>query len=304
MIFSSLLLSLLALILPPLLPSTLAADTKPPPKPCTIHSPSTGSYYDLRPLDLSLQQQSSPSKSKDSRTDSWHAKGYDYPANFTLNICGPVIESLEDVNGIPASRWKNVSAFYRLGSKTHSIGQMNSELVFRGRSLVLNYTGGSPCPELDEDGNPARAEDSNLRARKIIDDDDDDDHSPSRSKHPKSSSSNRRKSTLISLHCDRSPTLRLRLRGPLPLFLRRSDFIFRRARVDGPRRYIRGDHCDYASGVPGGRVCVSANCDEAERVEAVSELWGLERDSGVCEGEFAFLLCERGAREGRRGEIA
>ncbi|ERF72640.1 hypothetical protein EPUS_05694 [Endocarpon pusillum Z07020] len=203
MIVSSFPLSLLAL----LLPSTLAADSKPPPKPCTIHSPSTGSYYDLRPLDLSLAQQSTPSKSKDLRTDSWHAKGYDYPANFSLNICGPVIESLADVDGIPASRWKNVSAFYRLASTTHSIGQMNSELVFRGRSLVLNYTGGSPCPELDDDGNPARAEDSNLRARKIIDDDDD-----GRSKHPKSSSgssssSNRRKSSLISLHCDRSPAL-------------------------------------------------------------------------------------------------
>ncbi|KAF7504674.1 hypothetical protein GJ744_001955 [Endocarpon pusillum] len=217
-------LSMLALtltLLPPLLPSTVAADSKPAakPKPCTIHSPSTGSYYDLRPLDLSLQQQQqsgagSNSKSKDSRTDSWHAKGYDYAANFSLNICGPVIETLQDVDGVPAARWKNVSAFYRLASKTHSIGQMNSELVFRGRSLVLNYTGGSPCPELDEDGNPAKeakSSNNNLRARKIIDDDDDDndnnDDPPSRSKQPKSSSSKRRKSSLISLHCDRSPTL-------------------------------------------------------------------------------------------------
>lgn len=200
----SVLLSLLPLLLPSL-PSSLAADTKPPLKPCTIHSPATGSYYDLRPLDLSLQQSS---KSKDSRTDSWHAKGYDYPANFTLNFCGPVIESLDDVDGIPASRWKNVSAFYKTEkANIYSIGQSNSELVFRGRKLVLNYTGGSPCPDLDEDGNPT-PETLDVRTRKIIDDDDDDDDKDSKKTPSKSTPGNRRtKTTLLSLLCDRDPTL-------------------------------------------------------------------------------------------------
>jgi len=195
------LLSLLSLLLLKL-PSSLAADNKPPPQPCTILSPSTGSYYDLRPLDLSLQQQTF--KSKDSRPDSWHAKGYDYPANFTLNFCGPVIESLEDVDGIPSSRWKNVSAFYKTEKETiYSIGQSNSELVFRGRKLVLNYTGGSPCPDLDENGNP---ETLHLRTRKIIDDDDDSDNGKPHSK-PKSKPPQRTKTTLLSLLCDRDPTL-------------------------------------------------------------------------------------------------
>ncbi len=189
-------------LLLPLLPSSLAADIKPAPKPCTIHSPSTGSYYDLRPLDLSLQQSSKP---KDSRTESWHAKGYDYPANFSLNFCGPVIESLEDVDGIPESRWKNVSAFYTTAKdKTYSIGQSNSELVFRGRKLVLNYTDGSPCPDLDSDGNPKGRD---LRDRKIIDDDDDDDDDDNDEKKKSSKASTRRKSTLLSLLCDRDPTL-------------------------------------------------------------------------------------------------
>ena len=192
-------LSLLPVLLP-LLPSSLAAETQSAPQPCTIHSPSTGSYYDLRPLDLSLQQSS---KSKDARTESWHAKGYDYPANFTLNFCGPVIESLADVDGIPESRWKNISAFYKTDKhKTYSIGQSNSELVFRGRKLVLNYTSGSPCPDLDSDGNPKPLD---LQTRKIIGDGDDDDHRDDSKKQPKPSK--RHKFTLLSLLCDRDPTL-------------------------------------------------------------------------------------------------
>jgi cation-dependent mannose-6-phosphate receptor len=198
-------LSLLSLL--PLLslirPSLAAADSKPAPKPCTIHSPSTGSYYDLRPLDLSLQQTSKT----DSRTESWHAKGYDYPANFTLNFCGPVIESLEDVVGIPESRWKNVSACYQTEkNNTYSIGQSNAELVFRGRRLVLNYTGGSPCPDLYDDGDPKSVE--ILGAREVISGGDvDDDKSPKLPSKSPSKVSNRRKSTLLSLHCDRDPAL-------------------------------------------------------------------------------------------------
>jgi cation-dependent mannose-6-phosphate receptor len=188
--FPSSLLPLLPLVLSHI-PSSLAADTKPAPKPCTIHSSSTGSYYDLRPLDLSLQQ-----SSKDSRTESWHAKGYDYPSNFTLNFCGPVIEPLKDVDGIPESRWQNISAFYKTEKgETYSIGHSNSELVFRGRKLVLNYTNGSPCPELDEDGNPKILD---LETREIIGDD-------PKGKPP--SKSNRHKTTLLSLICDRDPTL-------------------------------------------------------------------------------------------------
>lgn len=208
MLLPSTLLSLLPILLP-LLPSTLATDSKPAAKPCTIHSSSTGSYFDLRPLDLSLQQQTT--KSKDSRTESWHAKGYDYPANFTLNICGPVIEPLQDVSGIPEPRWQNISAFYKIDSsssgshsgKTYSIGQSNSELIFRGRKLLLNYTNGSPCPSLDEDGNPQSEK------REIIggDDDNDKDDDHSGKKTSPSKPAQRHKSTLLSLICDRDPSV-------------------------------------------------------------------------------------------------
>ena len=105
--------------------------------------------------------------------------------------------------------------------------QQASAPIFRGRKLVLNYTGGSPCPSLD---NP-----SSLKQRKLFQDDgriedhfdDDDDEedddeddendeededdegedddgddylTPSPSDNPE-----RRKSTIMSFLCDRDP---------------------------------------------------------------------------------------------------
>lgn len=110
------LLALLGLPIP-----TLAASDSKSPKPCTIHSPSSGSYYDLTPL--SVQPLHDGKKAhKDDRAESWHARGYDYAANFTLNFCAPVIEEVRDVVGVERRLWRNVSAFYELDGKTYSIG--------------------------------------------------------------------------------------------------------------------------------------------------------------------------------------
>lgn len=175
--------SSLLLLLLSSLPSSLAAtDSKPPPKPCTIHSPSTGSFFDLRPLQLTLEG----TKYQFASNESYHAKGYDYPANFTMNFCGPVVESLEDVEGVSTSKAKNISAFYKdKHGDIYSIGQQNDELLFRGKKLLLNYTQGSPCPDLDEDGNPMDID----VAKK---------------------SNKRRKTTLLSFICDTSPLLSTR----------------------------------------------------------------------------------------------
>jgi cation-dependent mannose-6-phosphate receptor len=119
--------------------------------------------------------------------ESYHAKGYDYPSNFTINFCGPVVETLEDVEGIPTTKVANVSAFYKnRHGDIYSIGQQNDQPMFRGRKLLLNYTMGSPCPDLDEDGQPI---DSILSKRK---------------EHK------RRKSTLLSFICDTSPLVSTR----------------------------------------------------------------------------------------------
>lgn len=100
--------------------TTLAADPKET-KPCTVYNPSNGNTYDLNTI--TVQPLVDHKKAhKDDRIESWHARGYDYDTNFTMNFCAPVIEKMEDVVGIEEELWKNVSAFYTVGKKTYSIG--------------------------------------------------------------------------------------------------------------------------------------------------------------------------------------
>ena len=179
-------------------------DKKTAPKPCTIHSPTTGSYIDLSPLTLT------PQCSGGMSNESYHAKGYDYPYNFTLNFCERTVENLTDVKGIKERQWANVSAYYRdSNDDVVSIGQQNSELLFRGKKLLLNYTMGSPCPDLDEDGQPI-PDRRYLDRREIVDDDPDDDEADdgkekdNRKSHSKAI---RRKTTMMTFTCDTSPLL-------------------------------------------------------------------------------------------------
>ncbi|KAL4810698.1 mannose-6-phosphate receptor binding domain-containing protein [Aspergillus unguis] len=112
--------------------------------PCVARSSTTGLYYDLNSLTVPPLP-ADESARKHVRDESWHAKGYDYNANFTLNICGPVIENLTDVVGVDEKNWGNISAYYERDGKIYSIGQQASDPFFRGRKLVMNYTDGSPC---------------------------------------------------------------------------------------------------------------------------------------------------------------
>lgn len=87
--------------------------------------------------------------------------------------------------------------FYRLESY---------EPVFRGRKLVLNYTGGSLCPSSSSKRSPHAAVDLSTRA--IIDDDDDKDKGKDEDKDSKkkpSKDSERRKTAIISLLCESDP---------------------------------------------------------------------------------------------------
>lgn len=111
-----------ALLLALALPGVSADDkkSKPAPDPCTIHSPS-GSYFDLRALTvLPVEEGEKPAKNQ--KIDSWHAKGYDYPANFSLNVCAPVVEKLDNVQGVDKKLWKDIGAYYEVGSKQYSLG--------------------------------------------------------------------------------------------------------------------------------------------------------------------------------------
>ncbi|KAF7163960.1 hypothetical protein CNMCM5623_008621 [Aspergillus felis] len=124
--------------------------------PCVARSPATGLYYDLNAISVSRPDTSDGKKgSKNAPKESWHAKGHDYHANFTLNICAPVVEDIKDVVGVERDRWKNVSAYYEKEGKTYSLGEQAAQPFFRGRKLVLNYTNGSPCPG-EQIGNSSR----------------------------------------------------------------------------------------------------------------------------------------------------
>ncbi|PNS20162.1 hypothetical protein CAC42_5612 [Sphaceloma murrayae] len=188
----------------PILAASSPDDKKIARTPCAIKSPTSGAFFDLRTVRIELPPEGKKAPS-DQRNTSWPARGWDYGTNFTLNICGPVIEKLEDVAGVPETRWRNVSAFYTKSGKTYSIGQQNDEPVIRGRKLVLNYTHGSPCPTAPK-GSLARGLDT-VEERDIIGgggkhDDDEDEDEPHR-KTP--SESGRRKNTIISLLCASDP---------------------------------------------------------------------------------------------------
>ncbi|TGO62835.1 hypothetical protein BCON_0017g00740 [Botryotinia convoluta] len=153
-------------------------DKKPKPvDPCTISS-TTGSFFDLRPLSIQAPEEGKK-PAKNAKTDSWHARGYDYKGNFTLNVCAPVVEEVKDFVGVDKNYWKNVSAFYEYDGKKYSVGQQSGNLTLRGRKLVVEYTNGSPC--------------GGKNKKRSWDDDDDDDKSI------------RRKSSIISFHCEKDP---------------------------------------------------------------------------------------------------
>lgn len=95
--------------------------------PCVARSPVSGLYYDLNAISLSPPElKNGEQLSPEARNTSWHSKGHDYPANFTLNICAPVIEDVKDVVGVDSSKWQNISAYYERDGKIYSIGYGSS----------------------------------------------------------------------------------------------------------------------------------------------------------------------------------
>jgi len=66
-----------------------------------------------------------------------------------------VLSDVVNVESVPTSQKSNISAFYvTQEGKQYSIGGVSTSPYFRGRKLVLEYVGGSPCPapaDTDED---------------------------------------------------------------------------------------------------------------------------------------------------------
>ncbi|KAL9095128.1 MAG: hypothetical protein Q9165_002731 [Trypethelium subeluteriae] len=129
------------------LPVSLASAAKESAaRSCTEKSSSTGSFFDLSPISIPSHGKK---PSKNARKESWQANGYDYGSNFTLNFCAPVVEELDEVEGIREKQWEGVGAYYEDDGKIYSIGSANNKLKLRGRKLVLVYENGSPCDDTD-----------------------------------------------------------------------------------------------------------------------------------------------------------
>lgn len=88
---------------------------------CTATSSSgSGAFFDLRP-DMAIVPEEGKSHKTGVKED-YYSKGYDYGKNFTLNVCGAVIEPVTDVVGVSESTWANVSAYYTSNDNVYSIG--------------------------------------------------------------------------------------------------------------------------------------------------------------------------------------
>jgi len=96
-----------------------------------------------------------------------------------------VLSDVADVESVPTSQKSNISAFYiTQEGKQYSIGSVSTRPYFRGRKLVLEYVGGSPCPAPDDT------------------DDDKEEGKGKTNKNKKKKESGYRKSTIMSHLCD------------------------------------------------------------------------------------------------------
>lgn len=97
-----------------------SSSTSQAPPACTATAGSGGSFFDLRPD--TAHKPDSAKGAKSGVTKDYHARGFDYGKNFTLNVCGAVVDAVTDVVGVNKQTWANVSAYYTSDDKTYSIG--------------------------------------------------------------------------------------------------------------------------------------------------------------------------------------
>ena len=88
---------------------------------CTATSSTgSGAFFDLRPDTAVVPEKGKSHKSVVAKD--YHSKGYDYGKNFTMNICGPVVDPVSDVVGLDKKAWADVGAYYISHGDTYSIG--------------------------------------------------------------------------------------------------------------------------------------------------------------------------------------
>lgn len=90
--------------------------------PCVATS-SSGAFYDLRDDMASAIKEGEKEKSHKGPTEDYlYSKPHDWPYNFTMNVCAPVVKGVKDVVGVDKGTWKNVSAYYEAEGKVYSLG--------------------------------------------------------------------------------------------------------------------------------------------------------------------------------------
>lgn len=192
--------------------------------PCVATSTS-GAFYDLRP-DMAVVVKDGEKQHKGVPVEDYtYAKPHDWPYNFTMNVCSPVVKGVKNVVGVDKYLWTNISAYYELEGKVYSLGQLNTTLVPRGSQLVLRYSGGSPCAlGKNKDKRGAVHDGASYKHYNYEDDEDDDasssiktsktskttsskddDKEKDGEKKDKDTTATRRKSAIISFRCDRDP---------------------------------------------------------------------------------------------------
>ncbi|EOO03192.1 putative vacuolar sorting receptor protein [Phaeoacremonium minimum UCRPA7] len=198
------------LLLSSILSGAIADSTEPEKtttvEPCTAKSTS-GAFFNLSPdIAIKLEEGTKPHKSAPS--EDYYARGYDYGYNFTLNICAAVVKPPKEVVGLDDDLARNVSAYYESKGKVYSLGQQSSKLTSRGRQLVLQYTGGSPCGA--EKSKDKRTATVHQGASYKYYDYDDEEYDSEKSRQGtdevtalREDSKQRRKSATISFLCDR-----------------------------------------------------------------------------------------------------
>ncbi|KAK3986439.1 mannose-6-phosphate receptor binding domain-containing protein [Cladorrhinum sp. PSN332] len=193
--------------------------------PC-VATATSGAFFDLRP-DTAIVVPEGEKVPKGSPVQDYLARGWDYGTNFTLNFCSAVVSKIEDVEGVEKNQWKNVSAYYETKGKVYALGLESGTLVPRGRKLVLQYTGGSPCGESekdkrafgvhdgaryrgyddedDEDSEPSRHQSKDKDKDKDDDEDKEKEKDKDKEKEKEKEKTIRRKSATISFLCDHDP---------------------------------------------------------------------------------------------------
>jgi cation-dependent mannose-6-phosphate receptor len=90
--------------------------------PCVATHSTTGSFFDLRPdIAAAVKEGEKHHKGVPTEDYTW-ARPAEWPNNFTMNICAPVVEGVADVVGVDKKLWQNISAYYEADDKIYSLG--------------------------------------------------------------------------------------------------------------------------------------------------------------------------------------